>query len=447
MDANDKITLSKRISGDQDSDATLVGGVVAHHASRLYQLSTEPNERIRFATIDLIAQLLRQGLLNPMEVVPYLLGMLGDVDNPTIRGVALRLLIAEGEKRPDMLRQRVRAGVKQAYLFQRAVYPRREVTAILRRPIGDSVESECIFGGIFKECIRNIKKQKHGLFKNLLALFDFSNQSVRDRSASSSSSTSSFGQRLPLLSFTAQFLAHLPYASTNDPLYIIHHIQNLAAVEGAQLLDRLCSFLEDQGLPDIDELAPTEDILETAAKAKLPSRTDEASALRDDDFDMERFLGFCEQASPFVILLQLKSFLRDVYNLSEIRCLTHNPENPERSFHHVGSSSPAANHVFTCPLDPIRSVQSDGNTTIDVDEAIRRYAAFRAIMRDEQSANSKEDDDEDDDEAQWEDGKMTDTQAETEPETLLDTQDEIPTQSQSQHRKRKFTDVLHTPIV
>ena len=68
MDANDKITLSKRISGDQDSDATLVGGVVAHHASRLYQLSTEPNERIRFATIDLIAQLLRQGLLNPMEV-------------------------------------------------------------------------------------------------------------------------------------------------------------------------------------------------------------------------------------------------------------------------------------------------------------------------------------------------------------------------------------------
>lgn len=99
------ITVSKRISGDQDGDACISGSVLTTHAPRLYQMTLSPDEKIRFHLVDLIGHLLRQGLINPMETVPYLLALQGDIKSPSTRSLSLKLVITEGEKRPDMLRK------------------------------------------------------------------------------------------------------------------------------------------------------------------------------------------------------------------------------------------------------------------------------------------------------------------------------------------------------
>ena len=99
------ITLSKRISGDQDGDSCISGSVLTKHADRLYELTLSKDEKVRHMIIDLIGHLLRQGLINPMATVPYLLAVQGDVKSPATRSLALKLLINEGEKRPDMLRE------------------------------------------------------------------------------------------------------------------------------------------------------------------------------------------------------------------------------------------------------------------------------------------------------------------------------------------------------
>ena len=121
MDSKKSITVSKKISGDQDADATLFGGVLTSHAPRLFELMQTQDKALRFASLDLIGHLLRQGQINPNETVPFLLAVQGDVEEDGIRSLALKLLMIEGEKRPDMLRQRVCAGVKQAFLFQKSV--------------------------------------------------------------------------------------------------------------------------------------------------------------------------------------------------------------------------------------------------------------------------------------------------------------------------------------
>ena len=95
---------------------------MTQHSPRLFELTTSNDPSIRYAAVDLIGHLLRQGLINPMETVPHLLALQGDVGAPDVRLLVRKLLIIEGEKRPDMLRQRVCAGVRQAYLFQRIVY-------------------------------------------------------------------------------------------------------------------------------------------------------------------------------------------------------------------------------------------------------------------------------------------------------------------------------------
>ena len=132
MRAQKNISLSKRISGDQDGDSCISGkafssyslsgldcrllalniinscisgSVLTKHSDRLYELTLSKDEKVRQMIIDLIGHLLRQGLINPMATVPYLLAVQGDVKSPATRSLALKLLINEGEKRPDMLRE------------------------------------------------------------------------------------------------------------------------------------------------------------------------------------------------------------------------------------------------------------------------------------------------------------------------------------------------------
>jgi len=134
MDADGTITVSKRISGDQDGDATLFGGVLTSHADRLFEMLHSKHAVIRKSTLELLGLLLRQGLVNPNEAVPFLFALQGDTENEIIRSLALQLLITEGEKRPDILRQRISAGVKQAYNFQRSVYPEKaQVSSVVKK--------------------------------------------------------------------------------------------------------------------------------------------------------------------------------------------------------------------------------------------------------------------------------------------------------------------------
>jgi cohesin loading factor subunit SCC2 len=232
MESDENITLNKQISGDQDGDATLIGGVLTQHAERLFEMTASQDDKVRLATVDLLGQLLRQGLLNPMDAVPHLFALQGDIRQPQNRSLSLKLLITEAEKRPDMIRQRVCAGVKQAYIFQRAVYPAQvDPTAVVRRKSSKTSEIESIFSDAFVECIRTSKKQRHGLYLNLLSLFDIEDHSHHPSSPGNSRAPLD----LPLLSFAAEVLAHLPYNTAGDPLFLIHHISSVAALQGAQV--------------------------------------------------------------------------------------------------------------------------------------------------------------------------------------------------------------------
>ena len=292
-------STSKRISGDQDGDATLIGGILNHYATRLFEMALSKDATTRFVAVDLIGNLLRCGLINPMESLPYLFALQGDVENAEIRVKALKLLINEGEKRPDMLRQRIRAGVRHAFSFQRMLKQNSNVTAIIEKEaldegIGETFkEVECIFGPIFKgkpftsldcfdntpntqsdiiqlhpksESFRSCKTQRQGLFLSLLGLFygtdndldeedetnvigGFGGQinvitpfdSAKKSRKSAKKSKSSNSNQLPLLSYASEVLAHLPYENISDPLFIIYQISCITAVQGAQLLDRFSS--------------------------------------------------------------------------------------------------------------------------------------------------------------------------------------------------------------
>ena len=301
MASQKNITVSSRISGDQDGDSSISGSVLTKHAGRLYEMTLSKDEKVRHMIVDLIGHLLRQGLINPMETVPYLLAMQGDVKSQSTRSLALKLLVNEGEKRPDMLNQRIQAGVKRAFNFQKVVYPQEAensalgVTALIEnRSEGAKIGVETIFDEVIKESsIRNRKAQRQSLYKSIIGMFE--KESDHDSSYTKSTVVQKPDtDRLPLLAFAAQILAHLPYNCTADPLFIVYHASSTIALEGNDLLVRFAELLGN----DVCDPNAAEDELEKAAKLKSPKKSAYAAKLiKDTNFNTAEFIALCEKAS------------------------------------------------------------------------------------------------------------------------------------------------------
>lgn len=375
--------------------------MLTSHAPRLFEMTQVRDKTLRFAALDLIGHLLRQGQVNPNETIPFLLALQGDVEEDGIRALALKLLMIEGEKRPDMLRQRVCAGVKQAYAFQTAVYPdMEEVSALVRVKKHGNIHVECVFGQVFKECIRSIKKQRHGLFRNLLSLFDLQSRNdsfetatptkIHKKSKTANKSGSTFLEDLPMLSFTCQVLAYLPYSAASDPLYIIHSMSSSLALRGPDLLDRLATFLRPYGMSSSDEMDDNnieEDALEIAAKRNKPQDAKEATRVLESDFDVAQFTELCAEAGALTLLLRLKTFLRKAYNLSEARCIAYNPDEKEKIIDRAISKAAAMNFNANLPMIVQLGSEMDG--------MIFQYSEFRKLMRAETSMETKFDEEDD----------------------------------------------------
>jgi cohesin loading factor subunit SCC2 len=383
MDSKKSITVSKKIAGDQDADATLFGGILTSHASRLLQLTQVKDKRLRFAAVDLVGHLLRQGQINPNETIPYLLALQGDVGEHSIRSFALKLLMTEGEKRPDILRQRVYAGIKQAYAFQKHVYPTKtHVSALVKVMNGSSTQCECVFGRVYKECIASVRKQRRGLLSSLLRRFDLQSRKKAIESMGKKAGRSAdqiLIDDLPLLSFTAQVLAYLPYKVASDPLFIIYNINTALALDGPDLLDRLAAFLRPFGLSSSDEMDEAnyeEDALELAAKNSSPRRTKDVRRVLDPDFDIKTFSSLCAEAAAQTLLLRLKAFLRDAYVFSETRIVGFNPESRE-SAEKALSKAPTLKFNSVLAMESIQAAVEPRA----LDSMIFQYAEFRKLMR------------------------------------------------------------------
>jgi len=383
MDANSNITLSKKISGDQDGDATLFGGVLTNHSERLFVLSRSQDKAVRLAVLDIMALLLRQGLVNPNEAVPHLFAMQGDVDNDDIRSTALHLLSLEGVKRPDILRRRICAGVKRAYAFQKSIAgDEMAVSAIISR--GRSTSFQCIFSRVFKDCISKNRKQRHGFFKNLLSLFK----------KTDGSKAKSITSEIDLLAFVAQILAHLQYDTIDDPLFIVHEVSALLALQGEETLDKMANTLRPVGLASADKCdddITSKDSLENAAMSKQPGTTADGKQLMSKQFDIDEFIALCTEGAALSLLLRLKTFICAAYNLTDIRCLEYSPTTSDRNLE-KGIPRCTINKPFD--ID-IASLKDSKTSNVDYDEVIRQYAKFRQLMRHEystQAAVTKDDD-------------------------------------------------------
>ncbi|GMH57531.1 hypothetical protein TL16_g02407, partial [Triparma laevis f. inornata] len=292
-------SVSKRISGDQDSDACLAGGVLTAKSEFFYQFCMHNDAGIRMSAVKLIGQLLRQGLINPNDAIPRLLALQGDVGG--VREEALKLLAVEGEKRPEMLRQRVRRGIELGMKLQLKIG--RTYSPIIKLPNGN-VES--VYGRVYADCVRSQKGLRQNLFKSLLNIFVVDGDEGGE------------GDVKSLHNYVASTLAHLPFTAANEVLNLIHQIDSIVAVEGNSLVDKISKSLI--GLGWSDEGGDNED----GEGGEVSEESIESlMGLGWEGEEAKKFRGrmpcLLEKADGVVILLRLKYFVKQIYNIADAK--------------------------------------------------------------------------------------------------------------------------------
>ncbi|CAN0123669.1 unnamed protein product [Discosporangium mesarthrocarpum] len=108
------VSIAQRVQGDQDAESSVVGGVLQMHVGGILSRLFHRSGPVRGPAVGLLGIMLRQGLVNPLEMVPQLLALQSD-HLVGVRAEALRLLTLEEGKGGDFIRTRFLDGLLMGY--------------------------------------------------------------------------------------------------------------------------------------------------------------------------------------------------------------------------------------------------------------------------------------------------------------------------------------------
>jgi hypothetical protein len=180
---------------EHSADASITGSILQHHLPLLLQFLSHSHPRLRCACLDLLGILLSHGMVHPLDVIAWLIGLQGDPEEG-IRKSALHLLQIEDERHASFFDNRLLDGMEMAFTLQRLRAPGEPVVSqwLVDESGADdegNLASESpgtmskgkyvsIFAPLYNCCIRPSRKRRTDYVVGLLRRCDIAihNQSV-----------------------------------------------------------------------------------------------------------------------------------------------------------------------------------------------------------------------------------------------------------------------------
>jgi hypothetical protein len=155
---------------DHDSDATIAGVVLQQYLKQLTDFLRMKSISLRYATLQLLATLLRQGMICPLDILALAIMLLGD-ENDEIREESFTLLQIQDERYPNFLDSRLIEGVEKTHDFQLSTF--HALNPLLpKHRTSDAAHS--IFSNLYISCIVPNKKRKinflYGMLRKTLSM-------------------------------------------------------------------------------------------------------------------------------------------------------------------------------------------------------------------------------------------------------------------------------------
>ncbi|XP_068011485.1 nipped-B-like protein isoform X3 [Melanerpes formicivorus] len=336
---------------------------------------------VRHFALNVIALTLNQGLIHPVQCVPYLIAM-GTDPEPSMRNKADQQLVEIDKKYAGFIHMKAVAGMKMSYQVQQAINtcPKDPV-----RGFRHDESSNALCSHLYS-MIRGNRQHRRAFLISLLNLFDDTAKT-----------------EVNMLLYIADNLACFPYQTQEEPLFIMHHIDITLSVSGSNLLQ---SFKESMVKDKKKERKPSSDE-ETESDSKSCSESEseeEASKPRrlrkrvDSDSDSEEendinavmkclpensapLIEFANVSQGILLLLMLKQHLKNLCGFSDSKIQKYSPSESAKVYDKAINRKTGVHFHPKQTLDFLRSDMANSKITEEVKRSIvKQYLDFKLLM-------------------------------------------------------------------
>jgi cohesin loading factor subunit SCC2 len=303
--------------------------------------------QIRLVTTSTLLLILKQGLVHPGQCLPTLIAMTTDAE-PMIKSKGEGQLNEYCSRYGAMMQTHTSQGLKKAYQFQQLLSP-----SSIPRGLTDSTST--VDGTITQSSllshlytlVRSSKPQRRALLQSIIRHFE-------DHGSTP----------LGMLVFLADNMAAFPYLVFDEPLFVIHNIDLTISVTGATVFQSFRDAFGKSGLAGTDD----------------DDNEDEMERLSQETYNMTLLNECCVSSLSCVLLLILKQYLKQSFNLSDKKCQEYTPTENNKAWEKGVSRRQVGKYDPSTVVKEVEREMIGKRSELGKDECIKMYMNFKRLM-------------------------------------------------------------------
>ncbi|XP_069737380.1 nipped-B-like protein isoform X4 [Phaenicophaeus curvirostris] len=376
-----KVAKQEDLKEMGDISSGMSSSIMQLYLKQVLEAFFHTQSSVRHFALNVIALTLNQGLIHPVQCVPYLIAM-GTDPEPSMRNKADQQLVEIDKKYAGFIHMKAVAGMKMSYQVQQAINtcPKDPV-----RGFRHDESSNALCSHLYS-MIRGNRQHRRAFLISLLNLFDDTAKT-----------------EVNMLLYIADNLACFPYQTQEEPLFIMHHIDITLSVSGSNLLQ---SFKESMVKEKKKERKPSSDE-ETESESNSGSESEseeEASKPRrlrkrvesDSDSDEENdinavmkclpensapLIEFANVSQGILLLLMLKQHLKNLCGFSDSKIQKYSPSESAKVYDKAINRKTGVHFHPKQTLDFLRSDMANSKITEEIKRSIvKQYLDFKLLM-------------------------------------------------------------------
>eukprot|EP00731_Ephydatia_muelleri_P018474 Em0011g514a len=320
-----------------DHHSSVCSNVAQSFLSVVLESSFNSDVAVRMSSLHVVVLILRQGLVHPAQCVPYLIAMSTDPE-AAIRIKAEQQLTEHSSKYGQIMQSHLIAGVKRSYMFLRLAS-----SDLVRGCTEHPTASQSVLAHVYT-LVRSNKQHRRAFLKALLRHFEELEKTS-----------------LEMLLFLSDNLAHFPYATLEEPLFVAHHIDVTLSVTGTTLLQSFNEAIwgrKESSNEDIEDI----------------------HSLMLRDCNIHRLAECCYSSYGCFLLLLLKRHLQRCYALSDSKCQKYTPNESNKTYEKAVTKKCGISFDPNLVVDALKNDMLSKKQTKTKEEYLKTYLEFKQMM-------------------------------------------------------------------
>ncbi|XP_011162690.1 nipped-B-like protein B [Solenopsis invicta] len=402
-----KLSKQENLKEMGDVSSGMASTVIQLYIKEILESFLHANVSVRHAALKVIQLILAQGLVHPVQIVPYLICMSTDCEKVVSHSADKQLQDIE-KKYPGFIHMKSQFGIKLSYRLQEILQNSITVRG-MRTKDG---EFPGALNGFLYTILRNTKQQRRAIVLSFLKHFD-------------EAAKTSLSQML----YLADNLAYFTYQVQDEPLFIIHHIDIIISMSGTNLLQSFKEALlpkegqsrhisaqpigqpmeqlmgqpmghlmeqligQPMGQPMAQQTGPTivmgpdgqpkPDQLMSALEDEEDDEEDEEALLTRLPGDTTLLREYITASQGFLLLLTLRQHLKDLYGFSDAKIGQYSPSEAAKVYEKAVNRKNNLLFEPKATLQRLREVVTNVNEELDINgrkKLVKEYLDFKQLM-------------------------------------------------------------------